>query len=187
MIAGAMNDHLAGRPSVAAPQPARLATRRRKPKLDRDAQKAERARVSPQKKTRGTRTNPSRNESTETGPRRRMNLRRGQDFDQLQTACFTLLPSVITLLPQSSRMKFEMTWLTLSRPGSSRFTLPCCRTVGTPLALIAWVLWQVKQLLKLPGDCVNDSIAMLDMRSSPARIEYGLSEPSALIDSPKAV
>jgi hypothetical protein len=49
-----------------------------------------------------------------------------------------------------------------------------------PLAVMAWVLWQVKQLLKLPG-WVNDSMAVLDIRSSPARIENSLSEPSSLM------
>ena len=48
-----------------------------------------------------------------------------------------------------------------------------------PLPVMACVLWQVKQLLKESGPCVNDSMAVLDRRSSPARIENGESVPLA--------
>jgi hypothetical protein len=78
----------------------------------------------------------------------------------------------------SSSKNWEITWLTLRSPGSTSLMPVESRAQGTPFELIACVLWQLRQLGNEPGGWVNDSIAVLDRRSSPARIEYLLSEPS---------
>src|SRR5947209_6686725 len=68
-------------------------------------------------------------------------------------------------------------WLTLIRPGFMSVVDPGCLAWGTPAAFVAWVSWQWKQLGNDASPCVNDSMAKLDIRSSPPVMELTLSEP----------
>src|SRR5258708_2471659 len=85
----------------------------------------------------------------------------------------------------SSSTNSEKRWLTLSSLGarSGRLIVILSAVTEPPLELMACVLWHEKQSRNETGACVKDSIAVLDMRSSPAEIEKGLAEPFFMMSS----
>src|SRR5215471_13321978 len=73
------------------------------------------------------------------------------------------------------------TWLTLINPGCMTVGELVFRGCGTPFPAVAWVLWQLKQFGNDVAPWVKDSIAVLDIASSPPVMEWVLSEPFRMI------
>src|SRR3954452_24662640 len=69
-------------------------------------------------------------------------------------------------------------WLTLISLGCKVTAAVLSRAEGTPVAVAVRVSWQEKQLGNESAAWVKDSMAVLDMVSSPPVIEAGLSGPT---------